>query len=147
MYQEEVLTCQNKVGFVESLSLPLAAHHDDSDVEDSDKENTSSKINKKTSFDDVAAIVHKPLKSSKKMNKVLSKAIKSTEYSAKDLLIPSQSYIHVSENAIEGVSQRKNKFRVDVAGGFKKLRTQQEEYDHKLQKKEKYNKGMLQGEF
>jgi hypothetical protein len=117
---------------VESLSVPFAAHHDDSDVEDSDKENTSSKINKKTSFDNVAAMVHKPLKSSKKKNKVLSKAIKSTEYSAKVLLIPSQSYIHVSENAIEGVSQKENKFRVDVTGGFKKLRTQQEEYDRKL---------------
>jgi hypothetical protein len=43
MYQEEVLTCQNKVGFVDSLSVPLAAHHADSDVEDSDKENTYSK--------------------------------------------------------------------------------------------------------
>jgi hypothetical protein len=141
--------CSSSFGNEEGVfRCVVHSNHDDSDVEDSDKENTSSEVNKKTSFDDGAAIGRQPLKSSsKKKNKVLSKAIKSAEYSAKDLLILSQSYIRVSENAIEGISQKKKKFWDDVARVFKKLKTQREEYDRGLQKKEKYNKVMLQGEF
>ena len=46
-------------------------------------------------------------KQDKKRSKVLGKGTCAAEYSSKDLLILSQAYICTSENAIEGVSQKK----------------------------------------
>jgi hypothetical protein len=72
--------------------------------------------------------------------------VKSAEYSAKDILVLAQAFIRVSENAIDGTSQKRNKFWDDVAASFKKLKVQQEAYDSRQKKKEKYNKVRLYGE-
>jgi hypothetical protein len=76
-----------------------------------------------------------------------AKATKAAEYTAKDLLVLSQAYIRTSENAIEGTAQKRNKFWDDVAEAFKVLKKHQEDYDKRVQKKKKYNKIMLRGEF
>ena len=47
-------------------------------------------------------------KDGRKKSKVVAKAPKAAEYSAKDLLILSQAFIRTSKNAIEGTSQKKN---------------------------------------
>jgi hypothetical protein len=65
----------------------------------------------------------------------------------KDLLILSQAYIHTSENTIEGVSQKKNKFWDDVAEVFHNLKKQQEAFDSWQKKKKKYNSILLQNDF
>jgi hypothetical protein len=64
---------------------------------------------------------------------------KGNEYTAKDLLILSQAYIRTSENAIDGTSQKRNKFCDDVAVAFDKLKKQQEAYDARTAKRGKYN--------
>jgi hypothetical protein len=86
-----------------------------------------------------------------KPNKVTAKGVKggnrTAEYSAKDLLVLAQSFIRVSENAIEGASQKRNKFWDDVAVAYNKLKEQQEAYDQRQKRKEKYNQVRLRGEF
>ncbi len=69
------------------------------------------------------------------------------EYTAKDLLILSQAIIHISEDAIEGVSHKTISFWDDVVIAFSKLKEQQEAYDSRRCKQDKYNKVLLQGEF
>ncbi len=87
----------------------------------------------------------------KKPNKVRAKGVKvgnrTVEYSAKDLLVLAQSFIWVSENAIQGASQKRNKFWDDVAVAYNKLKEQQEAYDQRQKRKEKYNQVRLRGEF
>ena len=61
---------------------------------------------------------------SRKKAKVMSKSVKGSEYTAKDLLVLSQAYIRASENAIDGVSQKRGKFWDDVAEAFKSLKAQ-----------------------
>jgi len=62
----------------------------------------------------------------KKPNKVRAKGVKvgnrTVEYSAKDLLVLAQSFIWVSENAIQGASQKRNKFWDKVAVAYNKLK-------------------------
>jgi hypothetical protein len=76
-----------------------------------------------------------------------AKQPKAADYSAKDLLVLAQAYIRTSENAIEGTSQKKNKFWDDVAEAFKHLKVRQEEYDKRAQRKKKYTEVMLKGDF
>jgi hypothetical protein len=83
----------------------------------------------------------------KKKSKVTSKTSKTSEYSAKDLLILSQVFIWVSENAIEGADKKRNKFWDEVAVAFNQLKKQQESYDNQVQKKNKYNQVLMRGEF
>ena len=66
---------------------------------------------------------------------------------AKDLLILSQAFIRVSENAIEGTDKKCNKFWDEVAVAFNQLKKQQESYDNKVWKKNKYNQVLMRGEF
>lgn len=82
----------------------------------------------------------------KKKGKVTGKNVKSSEYSAKDLLVLSQAFIRVSENAVEGVSRKQGKFWDDVAEAYKELKTQQEAYDSRQRKKLKYNAVILRGQ-
>jgi hypothetical protein len=58
-----------------------------------------------------------------------------------------QAYIRTSENAIEGASQKKNKFWDDVAEAFKQLKVRQEDYDKRVQRKKKYHEVLLKGDF
>ena len=67
------------------------------------------------SDDDVDTEVEKefeqlPTVKKKNGNQVATKGVKlgtkQSEYSAKDLLVLSQAFIHVSENAIEGVNRK-----------------------------------------
>ncbi len=81
----------------------------------------------------------------KKKGKVTSKNVKSSEYTAKDLLVLSQAYIRVSENAVVGVSQKQNKFWDDVAEAYKELKTQQEAYDNRQRKRQKFNAIYVRG--
>jgi hypothetical protein len=87
----------------------------------------------------------------KKPNKVTAKGVKggnrTREYSAKDLLVLAQSFIRVFKNAIEGASQKRNKFWDEVAVAYNKLKEQQEAYDQRQKRKEKYNQVRLRGEF
>ena len=76
-----------------------------------------------------------------------SKVLRAAEYTAKDLLVLAQAYVRTSENAIDGTSQKRNKFWDDVAEAFKVLKKHQEDYDQRIQKKTKYNKVILKGEF
>ena len=66
---------------------------------------------------------------------------------AKDLLILLQAFIRVSENAIEGTDKKRNKFWDEVAVAFHQLKKQQEAYDNRVQKKDKYNQLLMRGEF
>jgi RecB family exonuclease len=66
---------------------------------------------------------------------------KAADYSAKDLLVLAQAYIQTSENAIEGTSQKKNKFWDDMAEALKQLKVHPEEYDKRVQWK-KYTEVM-----
>ncbi len=68
----------------------------------------------------VAPIPHR----SRKGTRVCGKGTKSSEYTAKDLLILSQAFICISEDAIEGVSHKTTKFWDDVAIAFRKLKGQ-----------------------
>ncbi len=62
-------------------------------------------------------------------NKVSAKGTRAAEYNAKDLLILSQSFIPTSENAIDGTSQKRNKFWDDVSVAFNQLKKRQEAFD------------------
>ncbi len=79
------------------------------------------------SNDDVNTEVEKeveqtPTMKKKNGNRVAAKGVKSgtkqSEYSAKVLLVLSQAFIHVSENAIEGVNCKGCKFWDDVVAAF-----------------------------
>jgi len=77
--------------------------------------------------------------------KSLKGGIKCSEYSAKDLLVLSQAYIHVTENAVEGVLWKQGMFWDNVAVAFGKLKEQQEVYDSRLKKKQENSKVLLKG--
>jgi hypothetical protein len=79
----------------------------------------------------------------KPTTKVSAKGTRAAEYSAKDLLILSQSFVRCSENAIDGTSQKRNKFWDDVSATFNELKKQQEAFDSRRHKREKYNKVLL----
>jgi hypothetical protein len=83
----------------------------------------------------------------KPTNKVSAKGTRATEYNGKDLLILSQSFIRCSENAIDGTSQKRNKFWDDVSVVFNELKKQQEAYDSRQRHREKYHKVLLKGQF
>jgi hypothetical protein len=68
--------------------------------------------------------------STKKRNKLVSKATKALEYSSKDILVLSQDFIQVSENAVEVAAKKSQKFWDEVADLFNKLKKQQESYDN-----------------
>jgi hypothetical protein len=51
--------------------------------------------------------------------------VRSPEYSSKDLLILAQSYIRVSENAIDGTAKKSSTFWEEVAVTFNKLKQSQ----------------------
>ena len=95
----------------------------------------------------VTAVETAPGPEKKKRSKVASKAIKVSEYTAKDLLILSQAFVRTSENAIEGVARKSSKFWDDVVESFNQLKRKQEVYDMRLCNKEKYSKILLKGEF
>jgi hypothetical protein len=84
---------------------------------------------------------------SNKSTKVMAKGNKGAEYTAKDLLILSQSFIRVSENAVEGTSKKQSKFWDEVAEVFNQLKKQQEAYDARVRKRQKLNKVRLKGDF
>jgi uncharacterized Zn finger protein (UPF0148 family) len=86
-------------------------------------------------------------KDSKPTAKSIKSGVKSTEYSSKDLLVLAQSFIRVSENAVEGASQKRAKFWDEVSVAYNKLKAQQEAYDKRQRKKEKYNEVRLRGEY
>jgi hypothetical protein len=77
----------------------------------------------------------------------MSKLAKTSEYSSKDLLVLSQAFIRTSENAIEGADRKKNKFWDEVAVAYNLLKKQQESYDNRLRKKNRYNQVLLRGDF
>jgi hypothetical protein len=89
----------------------------------------------------------KKKKDSKPTAKSIKSGVKSTEYSSKDLLVLAQSFIRVSENAVEGASQKRAKFWDEVSVAYNKLKAQQEAYDKRHRKKEKYNEVRLRGEY
>jgi hypothetical protein len=91
-----------------------------------------------------AAVTHG---NKKKKAKVMSKLAKTSEYSSKDLLVLSQAFIRTSENAIEGADRKKNKFWDEVAVAYNLLKKQQESYDNRLRKKNRYNQVLLRGDF
>jgi hypothetical protein len=114
---------------------------EDTDVVDSDDKNNL-----------VEKEVMKPPPSKKKNGgqvaaKGVKLGIKQSEYLAKDLLVLSQAFIHVSENAIDGVNHKGCKFWDDVVAAFIKLKEQQEAYDSRQRKKDRYNQIVLRGEF
>jgi N-acetylmuramoyl-L-alanine amidase CwlA len=96
----------------------------------SDKENEQTAATRKPSSAKQAATLKQPkaADNSAKDLLVLAKQAatlkqpKAADYSAKDLLVLAQAYIRTSENAIEGTSQKKNKFWDDVAEAFKHLK-------------------------
>jgi len=72
---------------------------------------------------------------------------KGNEYTAKDLLILSQAYIRTSENAIDGTSKRQSKFWDEVSVAFAHIKKQQEAYDARHSKRQKYNAVSLGSDF
>jgi hypothetical protein len=66
---------------------------------------------------------------------------------AKVLLILSQAFTRVSENSIEGTDKKRNKFWDEVAVVFNQLKKQQESYNNRVWKKNKYNQVLMRGEF
>jgi hypothetical protein len=62
-------------------------------------------------------------------------------------LILSQSFIRTLENAIDGTSQKRNKFWDDVSVAFNQLKKQQEAFDSRRSRRDKFNKVLLKGQF
>ncbi len=127
--------CSSSFGNEEGIFRCLD-HSESATLDDNNKENEQD-------GDVVAVVAHER----KKKSKVTSKTSKTSEYSAKDLLILSQAFIRVSENAIEGTDKKRNKFWDEVAVAFHQLKKQQEAYDNRVQKKDKYNQLLMRGEF
>jgi len=73
--------------------------------------------------------------------------VRSPEYSSKDLLILAQSYIQVSENAIDGMAKKSSTFWEELAVTFNKLKQSQVDYDKHKSKRAKYHKILLKGEY
>jgi hypothetical protein len=71
---------------------------------------------------------------------------KQSEYSAKDLLVLSQAFICVSDHAIAVFNRKSGKVWDDVAIAFNKLKEQQEAYNSRQRKKDKYNQILLKGD-
>jgi hypothetical protein len=126
-----------------------------SDKENEHLSNTKTAVTKKPSSVKQAATLKQPktaVNSAKDLLVLAKQAVtlkqpKAVDYSAKDLLVLAQAYIQTSENAIEGTSQKKNKFWDDVAEAFKHLKARQEDYDKRVQQKKIYTEVMLKGEF
>jgi hypothetical protein len=101
-----------------------------------------------TKHDDANSVTESiPPLPQKKRNKQVSKITKASEYSSKDILVLAQAFIQVSENAIEGTAKKSQKFWEEVADSFSKLKEQQEAYDRRLRKKQRYNELHLKGLF
>jgi len=112
------------------------------DMDDSDAVDSEDEVEKE--------VEQPPMMKKKNGNRVAAKGVKSgtkqSEYSAKDLLVLSQAFVRVSENAIEGVNRKGCKFWDDVAAAFIKLKQQQEAYDARQRKKDRYNQIILKGD-
>jgi hypothetical protein len=115
----------------------------DESVTSANKENVGDKGN--------AAVVSSSIQQVKttltKQKSASAKGRKGNEYSAKDLLILSQAYIKTSENAIDRTNQRQSKFWDEVAVAFNQLKKQQEAYDARHEKRQKFNAVNLKSDF
>jgi hypothetical protein len=85
--------------------------------------------------------------SHEKVSKVAARGPKEAEYGAKDLLILSQAFIRTLEHAAEGTAKRSNIFWDEVSVAYSALKKQQEAYDSRQKRQNKYNAVLLKGEF
>jgi hypothetical protein len=122
---------------VYSVSDDSGAESSEVDV-DADKENVAAVVSNKSQT--------APSRNSKG-TKVSARGTKGAEYGVKDLLILSRAFIRTSENPIDGTAQPCHKFWDDVAVVYSQLKKQQEAYDNRQQKKAKYTKVLMKGEF